>query len=212
MARPKKQISQKRSRHVMLRLTVDEFDALTGEARALGRPVAAHVRDRLFKRSAAQRRELLVDEAHRQIMAVMNNLHQLAVLSEIGAPCGSDIQHALRHVVSIYRRLGSRDQAGLMLTADILLKLRAEGVILNAVTRQWNRKQRELWNRTELLTAMAGVLKALRLLEATPQPVTPQKASNAPAKALPKPGSKPVPKAGVKPTLRPKPLPPGGRR
>ncbi|MCZ8036448.1 MAG: hypothetical protein O9288_17065 [Novosphingobium sp.] len=195
----------------MLRLTVDEFDALTGEARALGRPVAAHVRDRLFKRSAAQRRELLVDEAHRQIMAVMNNLHQLAVLSEIGAPCGSDIQHALRHVVSIYRRLGSRDQAGLMLTADILLKLRAEGVILNAVTRQWNRKQRELWNRTELLTAMAGVLKTLRLLESTPT-ATPQKASSAPAKALPMPGSKPVPKAGVKPTLRLKPLPPGGRR
>jgi hypothetical protein len=53
MARPKKPAPQKRSRHVMLRLTVDEFDALTGEARALGRPVAAHVRDRLFKRSAA---------------------------------------------------------------------------------------------------------------------------------------------------------------
>ncbi len=63
MARPKKPAPQKRVRHVMLRLTVDEFAALTGEARRSGRPRRRPCPGSALQALRRAARELLVDEA-----------------------------------------------------------------------------------------------------------------------------------------------------
>lgn len=158
MARPKLTDEEKRTRRVVVRFSEAEFELVAARARAEGNgDLSPFLRALVLGESPSTKRARKADHAHRQLMKILNNLDQLA--SALG---GEDAERGLGKAQAIYRRL-SKSGATERVSPDSVERLRAEGTMLNSLTRRAN-MGREIKN-TELQECLHHVLATLRAIE-----------------------------------------------
>ena len=158
MARPKLTDEEKRTRRVVVRFSEAEFEQLAARARAEGNgDLSPFLRAIALGESPSTKRAHKADHAHRQLMMILNNLDQLA--KALG---GDDTERTLEKAQAIYRRL-AKIGATERVSPDSVEKLRAEGTMLNRLTRRAN-MGREIEN-AELQECLHHVLATLRAIE-----------------------------------------------
>lgn len=141
-----------------------EYDKLAMAASAEGQPLSVLVRDRALGVAPQSQRSILEDDAHRQVVYVLNNLTQLLRAADSGEVDGLEhIERAREHAGQLYRKLGrGDDREPVTLNPEAIDDLRAEGHILNSLARRANVGRHV--DGDELQQSLSGILTALRRL------------------------------------------------